>query len=101
MCAYRRCRAAERSYRRFDICAVLGIFLGWVGKSAHAVLGVHRSTGFIVFGRHQFRIARAPVFRPRFISERENRNPFLGDDAFEVFFELCIFFPFDRDAALR
>ena len=38
----------------------------------------------ILYGRKKFRIASSPVFCPSFISEREDGNPFLGDDLFEM-----------------
>lgn len=38
----------------------------------------------VLHSRQKLRIARPAVFRPSFIAEREDGNPFLGDDLFEM-----------------
>ena len=49
----------------------------------------------------EFGVARAAVIGPRFGREREVGDPFLGDDAFELFFIRSAFVPLHRDTGGR
>ena len=63
---------------------VFGILLRRIRDTAGSVFYIHR-TGTLVFDcRQQLGIARAAILRPRLDTQRENSDPLLGDDAFQV-----------------
>lgn len=80
---------------------VLGVLDWRIPQTSRHYVGVYGSSALIFDYRNEFRVACASEFAPSLHAKREDGNPFLGDDAFEVSFETALIFPGDGNLAAR
>ena len=74
---------------------VLLVLLRRIGHAVRIASFGDDAAAAVVRGGHQPRIARAPEFAPCFEPFGIDRQPLLGDDLFEVGFEIAARIPFD------